>query len=64
MHAFISSNGVVTDLGYFADNGASFRVSDCQYIYNLAASSLGAGRYRVEIAIDGRIVGQAEFSLR
>ncbi len=47
-----------------ADDGANFRISDCQYIYNLAASSLGVGRYRIEIAIDGRVVGQVEFSLR
>jgi probable HAF family extracellular repeat protein len=46
-----------------ADNGQDFRVSDCQYQYNLAASSLGPGHYRVEIAIDGIVIGRAEFSL-
>jgi hypothetical protein len=47
-----------------ADSGSGFRTSDCQYVYNLAASSLSAGRYRIEIAIDGITVGDAEFSLR
>jgi len=46
------------------DAGSGFRTSDCQYVYNLAASSLSAGRYRIEIAIDGITVGDAEFSLR
>jgi hypothetical protein len=31
-----------------ADQGSNFRVSDCGYVYNLAASSLGTGHYRVE----------------
>jgi probable HAF family extracellular repeat protein len=47
-----------------ADEGTDFRVSDCQYIYNLSAASLGVGRYRVTISIDGVEVGRAEFSLR
>jgi hypothetical protein len=47
-----------------ADSGSDFRVVDCQYVYNLAASSLGAGRYRIDIAIDDRTVGHAELSLR
>lgn len=47
-----------------ADEGTDFRIADCQYIYNLSASALGAGHYRVTIAIDGTVVGQAEFSLR
>jgi hypothetical protein len=47
-----------------ADQGSNFRVSDCGYVYNLAASSLGTGHYRVEIAIDGTAVGHAEFSLK
>ena len=47
-----------------ADQGSGFRIADCQYIYNLEASSLGLGHYRVDIAIDGNLVGHAEFSLR
>jgi hypothetical protein len=34
------------------------------YKYNLAASSLGTGHYRVDILIAGQAVGHAEFSLR
>lgn len=47
-----------------ADSGGGFRVADCLYAYNLAASNLGAGRYRVEVLIDGTAAGAAEFSLR
>ena len=37
-----------------ADSGSNFRIADCQYLYNLAASSLGAGHYRAEILVDRR----------
>jgi len=47
-----------------ADAGSSFRVSDCQYVYNLAASSLGVGSYRVGIVIGGAEVGSATFALK
>ena len=47
-----------------ADSGSSFRVTECQYLYNLNAKSLGAGTYRVEILIDGQSVGGASFDLR
>jgi probable HAF family extracellular repeat protein len=47
-----------------ADDGSNFRIGDCQYQYNLAASNLGAGHYRVDILIDGQVIGHAEFSLR
>ena len=48
-----------------ADNGSNFRIdlTACQYLYNLAASSLGAGTYRVDISIQGIIVGPAVFAL-
>lgn len=32
----------------------------CQYIYNLNTSALGVGTYRVDIIINGQIVGSAE----
>jgi hypothetical protein len=32
-----------------ADSGSNFRISDCQYVYNLAAKFLATGKYRVEI---------------
>jgi hypothetical protein len=49
-----------------ADTDSNFRIdqSDCQYIYNLGASSLGAGTYRVDISINGIVVGNAVFALR
>jgi len=46
-----------------ANVNADFRISDCQYVYNLAARNLGAGAYRVDILIGAIIVGSAEFEL-
>jgi hypothetical protein len=47
-----------------ADNGSNFRISACQYVYNLSASALGVGTYRVDIIISGQVVGSATFALR
>lgn len=49
-----------------ADSGSGFRIDQtaCQYIYNLAASSLGVGTYRVDIVIGGNPVGHAVFALQ
>jgi len=47
-----------------ADSGSDFRVEDCQYIYNLSASALGAGTYQVDITINGTTVGSATFKLK
>jgi len=47
-----------------ADTGANFRISNCQYIYNLSASALGVGTYRVDIIINGQVIGSATFALR
>ncbi len=47
-----------------ADNASSFRISGCQYVYNLGASSLGAGTYRVDITINGSVAGSGVFCLR
>jgi probable HAF family extracellular repeat protein len=47
-----------------ADSGSNFRISGCQYLYNLAANSLGSGRYRVDISVNGAVVGNAEFALK
>jgi probable HAF family extracellular repeat protein len=47
-----------------ADSGSDFRINGCQYIYNLAASSLGVGTYRVDISINGIMVGHAVFALK
>ena len=47
-----------------ADNGSNFRIDSCQYIYNLSASALGVGTYRVDIMINSQVVGSASFGLR
>lgn len=49
-----------------ADTGSDFRIdpSACQYVYNLAVSSLGVGTYLVDINIDGIAVGHAVFALK
>ncbi|MDT4893487.1 MAG: hypothetical protein QOE97_2522 [Pseudonocardiales bacterium] len=46
-----------------ADIGSSFRISSCQYDYNLAARNLGPGSYRIGIVIGGQQVGSASFAL-
>jgi hypothetical protein len=47
-----------------ADTGSNFRIDSCQYVYNLGASALGVGTYRVDIKINGQVVGSATFELR
>jgi hypothetical protein len=47
-----------------ADTGSNFRISSCQYIYNLNSRALGVGTYRVDILIDGQVVGNAVFALQ
>jgi hypothetical protein len=49
-----------------ADSGSNFRVdtTKCQYVYNLAASSLGPGTYKVNISIAGIVVGSGTFALK
>jgi hypothetical protein len=47
-----------------ADYGSNFRISDCEYVYNLSTKSLGAGTYRVNILIGGQVVGTATFGLK
>jgi hypothetical protein len=49
-----------------ADSGSNFRIDPtaCQYLYNLAASALGVGTYRVDISINGIMVGHAVFALK
>ena len=44
-----------------ADNGSHFRIDSCQYVYNLNASALGVGTYRVDILINSQAVGSASF---
>ena len=47
-----------------ADTGSNFRIDSCQYIYNLSASALGVGTYRVDIQIDSQVVGSGIFQLK
>jgi hypothetical protein len=61
-----NSPGVIDESVYEmpSDNGAYFRISDCQYVYNLSAKSLAAGTYRANIFIGGQIVGSGFFGLK
>jgi hypothetical protein len=47
-----------------ADTGSNFRIDSCQYVYNLNSSALGVGIYRVDILINGQVVGSAAFQLQ
>jgi hypothetical protein len=47
-----------------ADSGSNFRISNCQYVYNLNSGPLGVGIYRVDIKINNQVVGNATFELR
>jgi hypothetical protein len=47
-----------------ADTGSNFRINSCQYAYNLIASALGVGTYRVDIKINGQVVGSGIFALK
>ena len=47
-----------------ADSGSNFRIDSCQYVYNLNSSALGVGTYRVDIIINGQVVGSAVFQLK
>jgi len=46
-----------------ADTGSNFRIGSCQYVYNLNARALGVGTYRIDILINGQVVGSATFGL-
>ena len=47
-----------------ADSGSNFRIDSCQYVFNLSASALGVGTYRIDILINGQLVGSASFQLK
>ncbi len=53
-----------SDYNGSADNGSNFRIANCQYAYNLSTGALGVGTYRVDIIINGQVVGSATFGLR
>jgi len=44
--------------------GSSFKITGCQYHYNLVAKELGAGVYRADISINGIMVGHAVFAVK
>jgi hypothetical protein len=46
-----------------ADTGSNFRIGSCQYMYNLNSRALGIGTYRIDILINGQVVGSAVFAL-
>jgi hypothetical protein len=58
--------GAVNELIYIGppDSGSNFRIDSCQYVYNLNSVALGVGIYRVDILINGQVVGSATFELR
>ena len=47
-----------------ADTGSNFRISGCQYVYNLSSNALGPGTYEVDISISGVVVGKGIFALK
>ena len=47
-----------------SDAGSNFRITGCQYSYNLNSSALGVGTYRVDILINSQAVGSATFQLK
>jgi 6-phosphogluconolactonase len=47
-----------------ADSGSSFRITGCQYSYNLSIASLESGTYEVEISVGGQVAGEARFSIK
>jgi len=47
-----------------ADTGSNFRIDSCQYVYNLSSNALGVGTYRVDILINGQVVGSGIFQLK
>ena len=61
-----ATTGTVDESVYIgsADTGSNFRIDSCQYVYNLSASALGVGTYRVDIKINGQVVGSATFKLK
>jgi hypothetical protein len=58
--------GPVNEASYMApsDDGSNFRISGCQYVYNLSAGPLGPGTYLIQIVIGGAPAGSATFALR
>jgi hypothetical protein len=49
-----------------ADTGSNFRIDQqaCQYVYNLSASSLAPGTYKVNILVGNTVIGSAFFGVQ
>jgi len=60
-----SSPGLINESSYIApaDSGSSFRISSCQYVYNLDSKALGVGIYQVTISINSQQIGSATFGI-
>jgi len=63
----VSSGGTVLDTTIYeipADDGANYRISDCQYVYNLGTKNLTNGAYEVSINIGLLQVGVGKFTIK
>jgi hypothetical protein len=40
------------------DQGTSFRITGCKYMYNISGKSLGPGQYKVDAIINGNVIHQ------
>ncbi len=47
-----------------SQSGIGLRIEGCQYGYLFRPSTLGTGTYRVDISINGIMVGHASFALQ
>jgi hypothetical protein len=47
-----------------SDVGTNFRISGCEYHYNLEAKAFGPGTYLVKIAVGNTVIGTASFALK
>ena len=47
-----------------SDTGSNFRIEDCHYGYNLNSSGLGFGTYRVDLRINGAVIGSGIFQMK
>lgn len=67
LYRLSGSDTVPVDEGLYAmaaDSGSSFRISGCQYVYNLAASAVGPGDYKAGVVVNSEVLGIAYFSLK
>ena len=58
------NSGINNTFVPLVDKGPNFRISSCQYVYNLGVFSYRPGTYRVDISIKSIFVGHAVFTLK